>query len=91
MGLVVAGLWNVLMPAILNLPAITFWQAVGLFVLSRALFGRFGGWPPGMHKARFVRGWNHLTPEERQRFRQAMEACPRNRGGSDTAPRTPEA
>jgi hypothetical protein len=25
-----------------------------------------------MRKSRFVRGWNDLTPEERERFRQAM-------------------
>lgn len=73
MGLVTVGLWNVLMPAILGLPAIGFWQALGLLLLSRVLFGRFGGWGPRMRKARFVRGWNCLTPEERQRFRRAME------------------
>ena len=73
MGLVIAGLWNALMPTILGLPAIGFWQALGLFLLSRVLFGRFGGWGPRMAKARFVRGWKDLTPEERQRFRHAME------------------
>jgi hypothetical protein len=73
MGLVVAGLWNVLMPAILGLPAIGFWQALGLLVLSRVLFGRFGGWGHKMHRARCVRGWNDLTPEQRQRFSHAME------------------
>src|SRR5689334_199915 len=74
LGLVIFGLWNVLMPAIFGLPKITVWQALGLFVLSRALFGRFGGWGSRMHKARFVRGWGHLTPEERERFHRAMES-----------------
>jgi hypothetical protein len=72
MGLVTFGLWNLLMPAILGLPAISFWQALGLLLLSRLLFGRFGGWGRRLHKARFVRGWTDLTPDERQRFRQAM-------------------
>ena len=62
--------WNVLMPAILGLPAISFWQALGLLLLSRVLFGRFG---PRPGKARFVRGWKDLTPEQRQRFRHPME------------------
>ena len=31
-------LWNWLMPAIFGLPVITFWQAVGLLVLSHLLF-----------------------------------------------------
>ena len=91
MGAIIVMLWNALMPEIFDLPKITFWQAVGLFILSRILFGNFGGWGSRMRRARFVRGWNGLTPEERERFRQAMEACPGNRGGSDMAPRTPEA
>lgn len=86
MGLVLFGLWNVLMPAILGLPAISFWQALGLLLLSRVLFGRFGGWGHRMHKARFVRGWNGLTPGERKRFRDAMEPrCPGNFNEGETA------
>lgn len=77
MGLVTTGLWNVLMPAILHLPAISFWQALGLLLLGRLLFGRLGGWGHRMRKARFVRGWKNLTPEERERFQQAMKPhCP---------------
>ena len=85
-GLVTLVLWNALVPAILGLPSISFWQALGLLVLSRVLFGRFGGWGRGMRKARFVRGWNHLTPEERQRFRQAMGGCwPENSAEGEAA------
>ena len=71
-GLVVFLLWNWLMPVIFHLPAITFWQALGLLVLCRALFGGFRGGGSRMRKARWVRGWKDLTPEERQRFRRAM-------------------
>jgi hypothetical protein len=73
MGLVIFGLWNVLMPAIFGLPAIGFWQALGLLLMSRVLFGRFGGWRPRVSKPRFVRGWKDLTMEERLRFSRAME------------------
>ena len=38
----VMSLWNWLMPAIFGTNPITFWQAVGLLLLSRILFGRFG-------------------------------------------------
>jgi hypothetical protein len=79
MGLVIVGLWNVLMPAILGLPAISFWQALGLLLLSRMLFG--GGWAPKFPKTRFVRGWKDLTPEERERFSRAME--PRRPGNGE--------
>jgi len=73
-GFATAALWNVLMPRIFGLPAIGFWQALGLLFLSRLLFGR-AGWSRGMRKPRFVRGWGQLTPEERERFRQAMGGC----------------
>jgi hypothetical protein len=72
MGLLTVGLWNLLVPPILGLPTISFWQALGLLLLSRLLFGGLGGWGRRMRKARFSRGWNGLTPEERQRFRDAM-------------------
>jgi len=73
LGFILAGLWNALMPAIFGLPAIGFWQALGLFLLARLLFGRFGG----RRNTRFSRGWKGLSPEQRQRFREAMGArCP---------------
>jgi hypothetical protein len=42
LGLPVMWLWNWLMPALFGLPAITFWQAVGLLVLSHLLFKSHG-------------------------------------------------
>ena len=33
-GLVVLHLWNWLMPALFGLPAVTYWQAIGLLILS---------------------------------------------------------
>jgi hypothetical protein len=69
-GIVTRELWNRLMPAIFGLPAIGLWQTLGLLLLGRLLFGGFGrGW----RKRRFVRGWKDLTPEERDRFRRAMD------------------
>ena len=42
-GFVVKWLWNMLMPAIFGLGAITFWQAVALVILAKLLFGSFHG------------------------------------------------
>jgi hypothetical protein len=69
-GLVTSGLWNVLMPAIFGIRAITFWQALGLLLLSRLFFGRFGG--RGPRRRSCGRGWKDLTPEERERFSATM-------------------
>lgn len=41
-GIVIRELWNWLMPAIFNLGKIDYWQAVGLFILGKLLFGGFG-------------------------------------------------
>ena len=71
-GLVVHSLWNALAPEIFHLPTISFWQAVGLLILSRLLFGGFGGRGHGWRRSRFARGWNGLRPRERERFRRAL-------------------
>jgi hypothetical protein len=42
-GYIVMYLWNWLMPAIFGLTTITFWQAIGLGLLSKLLFGGFNG------------------------------------------------
>ena len=43
LGLVVMMLWNWLMPALFGLPEVSYWQAVGLFVLCHLLFKGHGG------------------------------------------------
>jgi hypothetical protein len=73
MSAIVFELWNVLMPVIFRLPSITFRQALGLFILSRALFGRFGAPDRKMRLPRVIHGWKDLTYEERQRFSEAMK------------------
>ena len=42
-GYVVMLLWNWLIPSIFGLGVITFWQAVGIVILAKLLFGGFGG------------------------------------------------
>lgn len=51
-------LWNWLMPAIFHLGVITYWQAVGLAILGRLLFGSFhhGG---HSHGKRGFGPWKH--------------------------------
>ena len=35
-------LWNWLMPALFSVKEITYWQAFGIFILAKLLFGSFG-------------------------------------------------
>lgn len=50
-GYLIMWLWNNLMPEIFGLSSITYWQAVGLFILSKILFscGGHGGKHRGRH------------------------------------------
>lgn len=41
-GYIVMRLWNWLMPELFDLPLISYWQAVGVLVLAKIIFG-FGG------------------------------------------------
>ena len=73
-GLLVMSLWNWLMPAVFDLRPIGFGQALGLFFLSRILFGGFGGNGGRRHwRHRMMERWESMTPEERERFRAGME------------------
>ena len=47
-GAIIMLLWNWLMPVIFGLPVLSLWQALGLFVLTRILFGSFGFGRRGM-------------------------------------------
>jgi hypothetical protein len=83
-GFVFMSLWNWLTPALFGWHPITFWQGVGLLVLSRFLFGGFRGrMGCGSHwRRRMADRWEQMTPEEREKFRQGM----RGRCGQFGAP-----
>jgi hypothetical protein len=65
-GFGVMSLWNWLVPALFGGKLITFWQALGMLVLSRILVG-------GFSRPRVIHKWEQLTPDEREKFRAAME------------------
>jgi hypothetical protein len=73
-SIIVLLLWNALMPDIFHLPVISFWQAVGLLILGKILFGGFrGGWGGpcgGRWRRKMQQRWMDMTPEERERFKQ---------------------
>lgn len=43
LGFVIMWLWNWLMPSIFGLGSITYWQAVGIFILAKIIFGGISG------------------------------------------------
>jgi hypothetical protein len=76
-GFVVRWLWNWLMPALFGWRLISYWQALGMLVLSKILFGGMRGGPgrPSRHwRRRMMARWEQMTPEEREKFRQGLES-----------------
>jgi hypothetical protein len=75
-GFIVMALWNWLIPPIVGWKTIDYWQALGLFVLAKILFGFGGhGHRHRMHmhwRARWAERWEKMTPEEREKFREGM-------------------
>jgi hypothetical protein len=72
-------LWNWLIPYLFNGPVITFWQALGLIILSKILFSGFSGKGGGCgchHKAHGKHGFSEklatMTPEDRERFKSLV-------------------
>lgn len=59
LSLAVMLLWNAILPAILHVSPINYWQAAGLLILSKILFGGFG------FKNRYGRG---APPHIREKF-----------------------
>lgn len=77
LSFVVMSLWNWLAPALFGLHRIGFWQALGILLLSKILFGGFRG-PrgPRMHwRGRMMERWEKMTPEEREKFKEGMKGC----------------
>lgn len=78
-GWVTMFLWNYVVPPLFNGPVITFWQALGLLLLSKILLTGLGG---GHHRSNHSR-WHwkrsfheklsRMTPEERDQFKQKLK------------------
>ena len=72
-GFIVMGLWNAILPAVLGVKAITFIQALGILLLSKILFGGFGGgrgWRGSQAwKQKMKQRLDNMTPEEREKFK----------------------
>lgn len=67
-------LWNWLIPELFGGPVITYWQMLGLIVLSKILLGGFKGGHKGGHswKARAHEKFSRLSPDEREVLKQKM-------------------
>jgi hypothetical protein len=85
---IVMSLWNGILTDVLGVKAVTFWQALGILILSKILFSGFGGLHhkrehfKNRFRQKMMDKWEKMTPEEKQRFKDEWKNRCRNwRGG----------
>lgn len=95
---IVMSLWNAILPDVLHVTTITFWQAMGILVLSKILFSSFGGWGGRKHawKRKMEERWGNMNDEERERFRSSLKSrfnhwCPPAKEEANAAKSQPDA
>lgn len=73
-ALIVMWLWNCILPEILGVKIINYWQAMGILLLSKILFGGFHGkFGQGMREMKEKHMQNRMegmTPEEKEKFKE---------------------
>ena len=66
-------LWNAILPEVLGVHIITFWQAMGILVLSKILFGGFGlnhhNRSHIHHTQEMREKWMNLSQEEKDKMK----------------------
>ncbi len=73
-GGVVTLLWNAILPDLLGLKPITYWQALGLLLLARIFFGSYGWKSPrsrwsGKRRTYWKEKWASMSDEEKAAFK----------------------
>jgi hypothetical protein len=79
---IVQYLWNAILPDIAHAGLISYWQSLGLLVLSRILFGGFGGRgykPHFTHNSPLREKWINMSDEEKLRFKDEWKSRCENR------------
>ncbi len=74
-------LWNAVLPDLLHISSLNFWQAAGLFLLCKILFRNFGWNEFGNHrktcrKPHFRERFMNMSAEEKQKLQEKWkERC----------------
>ena len=83
---VVMLLWNAILPDVAGLKTLNFWQAAGLLILAKILFGGFRGrkrsWK-GLGKDHWRNKWMGMTQEERREAKTRWKAYCKRKDSED--------
>lgn len=76
-------LWNWIVPNLFHGPIITFWQGMGIVLLSKILFGGFKGKHGGHRhmdwKNKMKEKMSNMSEEEKELFKQRLKEKCRNK------------
>ena len=83
LGGVVMYLWNAILPRVIGVNPLSYWDALGLLVLCRILFGSFHGGHKGRRgkekfarKKKWMEKWGSMTEEEKAQMKEKWrEKC----------------
>ncbi|MFL5742093.1 MAG: hypothetical protein ACJ75B_17855 [Flavisolibacter sp.] len=81
-GGIVMLLWNNILSPVLHVSVLSFWQALGILVLSKILFSSFGGGGYRRGNWRQKMMWENLSPEQKEKFRDEWQDWCRRRGSA---------
>ncbi len=76
-GWIVQLLWNAILPSAIHAGELSYWQAVGLLILTRILFVGFGGkrfgGPGGFKERMYLKEkWSNMSDEEKAKFKEQL-------------------
>ena len=91
---VVMLLWNAVLPAVIGVHTVTYWQAMCILVLSKIIFGGFKGmhdhghqYHRHRHMERDLREkWMQMDPQEREKMRSELKNEWKQRFGHTVKP-----
>jgi len=76
LSLAVMMLWNFILVPVTGVKVVTFWQAAGLLLLSKILFGGFRGGPPWRKRWKghgpthhWRERWKNMSDEDRAKLK----------------------
>lgn len=88
-GSIIMLLWNNVLTPVLHVSTITFWQGLGILLLSKILFGGFkgrGGWRNYYWKQKMM--WNNMTPEQKEKLKEEWRTRSHRWGNKSWNPET---
>jgi hypothetical protein len=75
-------LWNAILPVVTGVKPLSFWQAAGLLLLSKIIFGGFSSFRNRKKHGgqSWKNKWRSMNPEERQEAKMRWKEHCRKRG-----------